>query len=129
MTKEELIQFRDKLVLIPDAYVLPSIYTNGINACCVLGHLQRLNSADPKDYSDHNCWEWKDDPLSLRNLSVAYFIAKGMKIKVRDITGVNNIKTDQYPQETPKQRSLALINDMVEWLETKETSKQNERED
>ena len=45
-------------------------YTDEVGACCAIGHWTRLQSHDPTDYSDDNCYE--NGTSSIRAASELY---------------------------------------------------------
>lgn len=82
--------------------------------CCVIGHVKRLTSEDPNDYSNENCFSTICDPYhnlprEIRIQSLI-FISDGLG---SDISVINNQKMYSYTQDTPKQRVVALLNDMI----------------
>lgn len=86
--------------------------------CCAVGHYMRLTSTNPNDYSLANCADriWlggRTERCDLRVASRAFCdreIDYGVNV---DIALVNNGKWGKYQQETPKERTLALISDMI----------------
>jgi hypothetical protein len=81
---------------------ITDIFTDEVNKCCAIGHIQRLKSSNTKDYNMDNC---KDSHISsIRMESEAFG---------KSIAKVNNMKFRKYQQETPKERVIALLNDMI----------------
>jgi hypothetical protein len=91
-------------------------YTDEINACCAKGHLNRLSALDPSDYSRNNCIRgWGNN----RNLSGAikeffkkqYNVEESFDLLVAVNDGDSGITV--YTEETPKERVLHLLTDMI----------------
>lgn len=86
-------------------------FTDEINKCCVLGHIVRLTSKNSKDYSYNNCYDNSTNfGGKLRQRSREYLNSIG---SYGDISSINNSKYGIYQQETPKERSMALLKDMI----------------
>lgn len=103
---------------IPSEIWIKNIYTDG-ERCCVMGHYTRLKSDDPNDFTYNNCLDWiSPEGRRLRDLSSDFFNKKDIWA---DISDVNNGACDDftveirelYPQPTPKERSLAFLQDMI----------------
>lgn len=95
---------RRVLSLIPDYRWCTGLFHDTITGqACALGH---FNYYQEKDYSDNK---------PLRQASAKYLEERG--IFLVDIASVNNgdicIVNHFYPQETPKQRTIALLDDMI----------------
>lgn len=91
---------------IPEEKWLSNKFTDEISCCCAIGHYNRMKSANPKDFSYGNC-AWKDTEDAIRNESLKFLKFDG------DIAVINNGLRETYPQPTPKQRVLALLDDMI----------------
>lgn len=106
--KEETIAQKAMRILkdISSDKFIVNNFTNGIDACCVIGHYQRLTSSNPSDYSRSNCSDFYDiTPFSsLRMESLKYGI---------DIATVNNKKTARYQQDTSKERVIAALKNII----------------
>lgn len=99
-----------QLSTIPEDEFITTHFTNEKSKCCAIGHLVRLSSKDPKNYSVLNCsdayidyaaCEWH----SLRNL----------RINHDSIVTVNNntfIDT-KFKQKSIKERVLAFLNEYI----------------
>lgn len=97
---------------IPEDKFITTKFTNYVDSCCVLGHYNRLKSKNPKDYSKGNT-EWKYEGEELRTLSIK-FIRDTYNLFGTNIADINNEPVIKfYPQETAKQRSIAVLEDMV----------------
>jgi hypothetical protein len=106
----------DLITPIPETDFITDEFTDSISKCCVLGHVQRLTSGNPSDYSIDNCADGiffiRMNSLSTHiRFASCNFLALGNNI---DIADINNRATVAYPQPTPKQRVVALLNDMIE---------------
>jgi hypothetical protein len=96
---------------IPEEDFITKTFTDGQGKCCAIGHLQRLTSQDPTDYSFRNCNEViRVNPI--RKISEEY-ITK-VHSTFADIASVNNEDTvNGYNEDTPKKRVLHLLEDMI----------------
>lgn len=101
-----------KLSKIPEDKWITSRFSNGKGCCCAVGHLERLASPDPDDYSWDNCSDraWSGEYRNpIREISLQYL--KDVR-DLRTIATVNNLPSLLYPQRNPKLRVLALLQDM-----------------
>lgn len=95
---------------IPEEDFITGSFTDEESKCCAIGHLQRLTSPNPKDFSFSNCRDRFDSPI--RNLSLKYI--KSTYRVYYDISVVNNEDTvNGYNENTPKKRVLHLLEDMI----------------
>jgi hypothetical protein len=81
-----------------------------------MGHLTRLKSKNPDDYSLQNCADWNKEfrSNSIRNLSDK-FIYEKYGVGCTDIATVNNRPfLNDYIEDNPKDRVIHLLKDMVE---------------
>lgn len=89
MTDKEIIQQAITLLepLREDEFMQKE-FSNRKNRCCVIGHIQRLTSDNPNDYSRPNC---NDDAGSFSvNTFGFYFRRACSKAGSCDIAAVNN---------------------------------------
>ena len=94
---------------IPSDQIITEYFTNTKDKCCSGGHLTRLTSDDPHNYSSRNCYPY---PIS----DVWHFIRVDIKAftKKYDLSRINNSnELKKYPQSTPKERVIALFKDMI----------------
>lgn len=116
--EKDLIQDAiDKINTIPSENIITTKFTDGESKCCVIGHLVRLGSENPENYSRINCVDWYPDTFDghpIRKLSERFLKSK-LDIFEYDcsIASVNNGECELYKQETPKERSLACLEDML----------------
>lgn len=103
---------------IPEEQYLTFGYTDGVNRCCFVGHLVRLTSPDPTDYSEGNCW-----PAYRHFSKDAYEAALPHVKEVVDFIEqfskngnfeeVNNKYHPNYKQDTIKERVEAFLTDLI----------------
>lgn len=95
---------------IPKEDFIEDKFTDSISKCCVIGHLTRLASNDPNDYSQSNCKD-VSHRHSLRTLSRQFLIQKD---EFGDIVEVNNgiYTVNGYYEDNPKDRVMHLLKDM-----------------
>lgn len=103
MTPAEPIEL---LTPIPEEDFVMEVYTNNVDKCCAVGHLVRLTSEDPTDYSTRNCVPFGEGEHRIG----VNTLRKRVFSEIEDTIGsVNNGETSTYQQETPKQRVLAML--------------------
>ncbi|MCF0059891.1 hypothetical protein MUK70_11635 [Dyadobacter chenwenxiniae] len=91
---------------IPEDQWTTKDFTDRKSKCCAFGHYSRLNSSDDNNFSIANCSEYRGRLGELQHS--IYVFTKGEY----SLIGVND-GASPYPQPTPKQRVLALLNDMI----------------
>ena len=100
---------------IPTENFITGTFTDIVSSCCVVGHYVRLISDNPDDYSSENCRDFEKFGYAgcdLRIASEQFLKSKG---NYGTIATVNNGNDEDLPylQNTPKERSIALLNDMI----------------
>ena len=95
---------------IPAEEFIEYAFTNGENACCFIGHLQRLTSKDPTDYSIKNCVDNTDNPI--RALS-KFFIKEAYKIDATIVEVNNYTDVNGYNEPVIKDRLVHCLTDMI----------------
>lgn len=110
-------QIKDLLSPIPKKEWMINKFSNGKNKCCFLGHLQRLHSNNPKDYSIKNCGEGffgQKIRTNARELTEKALIEMhGLYI---DGAFVNNSPDyNGYTENNPKDRIMHLLDDMIKY--------------
>lgn len=93
---------------IPEESFMEGAYTNGKDKCCVMGHLTRLTSKNPKDFSEDNC-----DPRHSRFEEHSKKVT-GLNDYVRMNIGqplerVNNGWVDKFKLGSVKDRVIACL--------------------
>lgn len=106
-------QARDLLEPVSEEQWIKGKFTNGENKCCAIGHLNRLTSENPDDYSVANCTLHEKPEDSFTNILIKRS-SEFLNIYTFDIAAVNNGLISTYSQSTPKERTMALLTDMVE---------------
>lgn len=113
MTKETLAQEALRLLIpIPEENFMAGTFTDGKGKCCAIGHIQRLQSIDPSDYSSANCSDFLvNQPI--RSASSKY-LSDIHNIHGRNIASVNNgDNINGYTEPEIKDRVIHLLTDMV----------------
>lgn len=96
-----------------DRFIVDS-YSNNTDKCCVLGHINRLTSRNPKDYSTYNCSNSNGDDGKIRRASMYFLREATGTLTSSDIATVNNGNTTLYKQPIIKDRVVACLTDMIE---------------
>lgn len=91
--------------------VITGTFTDEKSKCCAVGHFTRLTSENPNNYNFWNCTDWSID-YGIREISQEFFQSKG--INGKDISSINNKKSDLYPEDSPYERVTSLLQDMIE---------------
>lgn len=105
---------------IPTENFISGAFSNGVDKCCGVGHWVRLNSNNPNDYGSRNCTDMLKES-ELRKQSRKFLNTIDDRFcSLFDIADINNDSQyksntlkELYPQETPKDRCIALVNDMI----------------
>lgn len=103
---------------IPKGNFIDTIFTDEKESCCVIGHIMRLTSKDPNDYSIKNCGT--NSILDDREEYIEFIRQTTLEFnmlynnKSYDISIVNNGLSDVYIQEEIKDRVVAMLEDMIE---------------
>ena len=119
-------QAKELLLPIAKEDFLKDTFTNGVDKCCAVGHLVRLTSDKPSDYTHENC----------SDLDFNTFLDIGVREGAEDVYDFARTKTNKfllekydedgnladvnngdfingYNQEEPKDRVIALLDDMI----------------
>ena len=110
----KLTEFRKVLSDIPSENVITGQFTDRLDSCCVLGHYGRLTSFFKESYDAEDINY--DMVEKLRELSLKFAMDRFNKADrcQYNIAGVNNGDCEKYQQSTAKERSLAMLDDMIE---------------
>lgn len=109
-------QAKNLLMPIPKEDFITNQYSDRKGKCCAIGHLVRLESADPNDYSTDNCADtdggrWFSHPI--RKVTKSFI--KTTHGDLGDISDVNNhTEINGYTEGNPKDRVMHLLDDMIE---------------
>ena len=105
------LEAKELLLPIPQNDFLLHKFSDGHGKCCAIGHLVRLKSEDPLNYT-----QYLADGGEVEN-----FVRKQVKKYIREthneraclarVNNKNNI--NGYTQDNPKDRVIALLNDMI----------------
>lgn len=109
---------------IPSEQIIVGRFSDGVDKCCIIGHVTRLTSKNPSDYSDKNCSDRNRDGLCVspvRSLTSQYMEEKHLHSiffgevfsKYNSISEVNNGVVPEYKQPEPKDRCVAFLQDMI----------------
>jgi hypothetical protein len=107
-------QAKEILEPIPKEDFLLGSFTDGIGKCCSVGHLVRAVSDDPTDYGDCVDYGGNDGVEQFVRRDVVDFIERAHNITNETLASVNNDNdVNGYTQDNPKDRVMALLNDMI----------------
>jgi hypothetical protein len=106
MKAKEAIKLLDP---IPADKFIHNEFGDDNSCCCVIGHLTRLKSDSPNDYSYLNCTDYHRHPL--RRSSQEFIEAKhDVYSNIVDVNNDSNI--NGYTEDTVKERVMHLLKDM-----------------
>ena len=107
------LEAKELLLPIPQNDFLLHKYSDGHGKCCAIGHLVRLKSKDPLNYKQ---WCGDEDESEVENFvreQVGKYICETHN-ESACLARVNNRNTiNGYTQDNPKDRVIALLNDMI----------------
>ena len=110
----KLTEFRKVLSDIPSENVIIGDFTNEKDSCCVLGHYGRLTSSDSNSFSSVNINYTMVERLRYLSMDFANAKFNPYNSWEYNIASVNNGECEEYQQPTAKERSLAMLDDMIE---------------
>ena len=97
--------YRAMLEPIAEEDFIVDIFTDEVSKCCVIGHITRLTSKNPSDFSFKNC---NDNGINFGANTFRNYCYKHGHISI-----VNNQRVYIYNQDTPKKRVIAFLDDMI----------------
>jgi hypothetical protein len=121
MLKEPTVQeittqyVRDILGPIPKEDFIEGLFTNGQSKCCVMGHWKRLHSPNPDNFDISNCSDIKlgwDMSSNLRKWSKHM----AQMMDTLQLVDTNNTESKSFPQDNPKDRVMAWLDKVDEYL-------------
>jgi len=120
LTKDKIKLFETSLKLlepIPSDQWIEGEFTDQIGKCCAIGHLTRLQSGRPKDYSMHNCSDTSFTD-SLRYASESFVSELNTWGREKNIAHVNNGETMYNWGNNPKERVISFLKHILKSQET-----------
>lgn len=107
MEAEEALKLLEPLA---EEEFLKFAFTDRVSKCCVLGHLKRLTSNDPSDYSHDNC----DLDISLFKDRALYYLNTAMCEKLGfNMFAINNNYVSDYSDiKETKNRVIKALTDL-----------------
>jgi hypothetical protein len=106
MTPEKAIEL---LTPLKRSEFIPRHFTNCKDKCCVAGHLIRLTSEDPTDYSPDNC----STGYSVELQKLLWYTGKSDCTGYSSLVDANNGNHSRYLQKTCKGRVMAFLRDII----------------
>lgn len=115
MSKETIAQEALRLLTpIPKEEFITQLFTDGEGRCCAIGHIKRLQSDNPSDYSSDNCSDNLTADIPIRTASTKYLKEVHNARYWASIASVNNNNNiNGYTEPEIKDRVIHLLNDMV----------------
>lgn len=119
-------EVKNLLTPVPTEDFITTNFTDEVSKCCVIGHLARLTSDEPNNFSLGNCADveyflWMHEPIEAKidvynfaRKKVNGFLGEDENGNYTTLAEVNNRPIGKYNQETPKERVIALLDDMIE---------------
>lgn len=113
MPKETVAQEALRLLTpIPAEDFITGKFSDGRGKCCAIGHIKRLQSNNPSDYSSFNCAEI-NRVHPIRSVSAVYLKDVHNAAPHANIASVNNNDINGYTEPVIKDRVIHLLNDMI----------------
>ena len=107
---------RELLLPIPKNKFLTEKFTDYRGKCCAIGHLVRLKSDNPSDYNQSLAdgrWGGTCEVRTFARERVRVYNGEKHD-QYEDLAAVNNrTEVNGYTQDNPKDRVMALLNDMI----------------
>lgn len=114
MEKLTASKAKELLMPIPKEDWITGEFTDEIGKCCAIGHLTRLTSGNPANYSIDNCRDFGKRKDLLRSASNAFLQKHLGHATPYDLSIVNNEDdVNGYTEDNPKDRVMHLIEDMI----------------
>lgn len=115
MPKETVAQEALRLLIpIPAEDFITDKFTDEEGKCCAIGHIKRLKSYDPSNYSSDNCSDMFTEDAAIRTASVKYLRDVHNAAWSANIASVNNNNDiNGYTEPVIKDRVIHLLNDMI----------------
>ena len=88
-------------------------YSDGKGKCCVMGHITRLTSDNPTDYSIKNCDAMKAERLKELRQKANRILKDESFYSISKLAIINNGGNSNYPQKTIKGRVVAALKDII----------------
>ena len=111
----DALEAKKLLLPIPKEDFIIKDFTDRLGKCCAIGHLVRLTSKDPSDYKQ-DCDDWVFGENTVNHFvrdDVTNFIKKVHGARGNLATVNNNNNVNGYTQDNPKDRVMALLEDMI----------------
>lgn len=115
--KESLaLKALEMLLSIPKEDFLFQKFTDKESKCCAYGHIKRLSSDNPNDYSLHNCTMTGEclgiaDALYMNSRTFLKTLKPKLHLSILEVN--NSPVHNDYPQKIAKTRIIKLLKDMV----------------
>jgi hypothetical protein len=107
------LEAKELLLPIPGKDFIVHQFSDSHGKCCAIGHLVRLKSEDPLDYKQFCGDGWKSEVEEFARHQVGKYIRETHN-ESGCLARVNNRNTiNGYTQDNPKDRVIALLNDMI----------------
>ena len=110
------LEAKELLLPIPKDEFLTGKFTDYRGKCCAIGHLVRLKSKDPNNYNQDlmdGIWDVDGEVKAFARERVRVYNGEKHD-QYEDLAAVNNrTEVNGYTQDNPKDRVMALLNDMI----------------
>ena len=110
------LEARELLLPIPKDEFLTGKFTDYKGKCCAIGHLVRLKSKDPNNYDQDltdGRWGGECEVEDFARGKVCEYNGEKHD-QYESLAAVNNrTEVNGYTQDNPKDRVMALLNDMI----------------
>ena len=107
------VEARGLLIGIPKEEFITEYFSDEIGRCCSVGHLVRLKSSDPSSYDQSLSDSCNNEVSKFVREDVWDFIRTKYGELANLATVNNNPNINGYTQDNPKDRVIALLDDMI----------------
>ena len=107
------VEARSLLIGIPKEEFITEYFSDSIGKCCSVGHLVRLKSSNPNIYHQSLSDGYNNEVSEFVRVDVSNFLWEKYNQSATLATVNNNPNINGYTQDNPKDRVIALLDDMI----------------
>lgn len=107
------VEARSLLIGIPKEEFITEYFSDDIGRCCAVGHLVRLKSSDTKSYNQPLSDGYNKEVFQFVRGDVSNFLWEKYNQSATLATVNNQNNINGYTQDNPKDRVIALLDDMI----------------
>jgi len=113
--KKDAAYYLSLINSVGEEWYIKRVFTNTRGMCCAVGHVVRLESENPEDYSELNCSDHMNGNTDFRDYTEKFLKeVHDMHVSVVAVNNDESYIPDKYKKEGVKERVVALLEDMIE---------------